>query len=120
MNGCSGYPVPVTIRGVAYPSQSAAARALGVTPTTVWKALESGRLDTVGVRDWKCLRGRPWPNAPRKVSVNGVAFTSMSKAARAVKMHPETFRRKYREALLQHGNVTIEGFSVDQLLEATL
>jgi len=45
-------PVPITIRGTAYPSINAAARALKVTPRCVHKAIEAGTLDRVGVRKW--------------------------------------------------------------------
>lgn len=41
-------PVPVTIRGVTYPSQRAAALALRVHPTLISKALRRGTLDKVG------------------------------------------------------------------------
>ena len=49
--------IPVTIRGTEYPSQRAAARALGVGMGTVCKAIAAGRLDTVGL-------GRPGGNPP--------------------------------------------------------
>jgi len=45
-------PVPITIRGTAYPSINAAARALRVTPRCVHKALEAGTLDNVGLTKW--------------------------------------------------------------------
>lgn len=40
--------VPVTIRGVFYPSQSAAAEALGVHPSLISRAYRRGTLDRVG------------------------------------------------------------------------
>lgn len=49
-------PVPVTIRGVTYPSIGAAARALGVGRTAVQHAIRLGRLDRVGLGP---ARGRP-------------------------------------------------------------
>ena len=45
-------PVPITIRGTAYPSINAAARGEGVTPRCVHKALEAGTLDNVGLTKW--------------------------------------------------------------------
>lgn len=42
-------PVPVTIRGVVHDNVTAAARALNITPCSVWRAREEGRLDTVGL-----------------------------------------------------------------------
>lgn len=47
------HQVAVTIRGVTYPSMSAAARALGVTVQAVWDAVERGNTDGVGLgRNW--------------------------------------------------------------------
>ena len=45
----TGEPVPIRIRGEEYPSESAAARALGVSQSAVHRALERGTLDRVGV-----------------------------------------------------------------------
>ena len=42
-------PKPLAIRGVQFPSQFAAARALGVTPRAIRLAVKSGRLDFVGL-----------------------------------------------------------------------
>ena len=42
-------PVKVPIRGVVYPSMSAAARALKVHISTIRGAIDTGRLDTVGL-----------------------------------------------------------------------
>lgn len=44
---------PVLIRGKHYPSQAAAARALGVSPATVFQALNTGTIDHVGLRSGK-------------------------------------------------------------------
>lgn len=52
---------PVRIRGVDYPSMSAAARALGVTHQAVSCAVETGNLDGVGLR--KAARAKPLPGA---------------------------------------------------------
>jgi hypothetical protein len=46
-------PVEVEIRGVWYPSMSAAGRALNVTTQAIWKALEDGDIDRVGLGRWK-------------------------------------------------------------------
>jgi len=45
-------PAPIAIRGTAYPSINAAARALKVTPRCVHKALDAGTLDKVGLTKW--------------------------------------------------------------------
>jgi len=45
--------VPVVIRGVTYPSMSAAARHFGITPQAVWDAIERGQPDGIGLgRNW--------------------------------------------------------------------
>lgn len=44
----TGRPVPITIRGVSYPSLSAASKALGVTATSIWEARKRGTLENVG------------------------------------------------------------------------
>jgi len=55
-------PVPVTIRGTTYPSQAAAARALGISVQAVHDALNRGRIDYAGLgRNW--WHSRPDPNA---------------------------------------------------------
>lgn len=41
--------VPVRIRGKVYPSQTAAAKALGLTQATIRAALERGTLDVAGL-----------------------------------------------------------------------
>ena len=41
---------PVTIRGVTYESRAEAADALGVSRNTIYKALERGTLENVGLR----------------------------------------------------------------------
>jgi hypothetical protein len=41
--------VPVTIRGITYPSMSAAARHFGITPQAVWDAIERGEPDGIGL-----------------------------------------------------------------------
>lgn len=43
-------PHPVTIRGVTYPSQTAAAKALGVSTSRISNAKREGTLDLVGLR----------------------------------------------------------------------
>lgn len=52
---------PITIRGVTYPNQRAAAVALSVAQSTVNSAKRRGRLDTVGV-------GSNNGNAPKPIS----------------------------------------------------
>ena len=47
--------IPITIRGVEYPSQLMAAEILGVSPPTIYKAKKRGRLHSVGLG----IIGRP-------------------------------------------------------------
>lgn len=42
-------PVPVTIRGVDYPSMTAAAKAFGISVVAIHYARNADRLDTVGL-----------------------------------------------------------------------
>ena len=66
--------IPVKIRGVVYPTQRAAAKALGVSPQTVHHALERGTEDNIGL-------GRQNNNA-RPVTIDGVTYRSRAEAAR--------------------------------------
>lgn len=65
---------PVRIRGVVYPSQRAAAKALGVTPSAVYNALERGAEDNIGL-------GRQNNNA-KPVTIDGVTYRSRAEATR--------------------------------------
>lgn len=67
-------PIPTTVRGVVYPSQCAAARALGVRQTTVNKAARIGTLDNLGTG---------LPNYRKPITVNGVEYPSTRHAERA-------------------------------------
>ncbi len=71
---------PVRIRGVDYPSQAAAARALGVTRNTVNCALERGDIDSIGL----------WVVPKTPVTIRGVEYESASAAARALNLSPST------------------------------
>lgn len=64
------------IRGVYYPSQTAAARALGVNTCVVTKALERGTINNVG----RGKTGRPG----MPVTIRGVTYGSLTDAARAI------------------------------------
>lgn len=67
---------PVMIRGVLYESQAAAGRALGVSQTTIYRGLDEGNIDSVG------LGRNCYPPLP--VTVNGVTHGSINIAARAM------------------------------------
>ena len=82
---------PVRIRGITYPSQRAAARALGVCDATVRKALDAGRIDEVGLNIRRgghpgtpCLyRGKAYPSRAAAAKACGVTKAAVSKAAKA-------------------------------------
>ena len=73
---------PVTVRGVTYPSMTAAARALGVTKQAVSRALDKGTLDGVG------FGRRCEPTYTRPTIVCGVAYPSRRSAAAALGVRP--------------------------------
>lgn len=70
----------IIIRGEVYPSIRAAARALGVTHSTVLKAYHAGRLDGVGL-------GESYPRA-MPVRIRGVVYPSVTAAAAALGVGP--------------------------------
>lgn len=90
----NGMKVPVQIRGVTYPSMAAAARAIGVHCSVVQKALESGRLETVGLRASQGERRKGNSNARRVPLVAfGASFPSRVQAARALGVDKSTLTR---------------------------
>ena len=86
-------PVPTRIRGTLYPSQSAAARALGVPQAAIYLAAEAGTLDNAGL-------GR---NATRRYAaiLDGVRYESQADLARAAGVNPEWLNAKIRKARKQ-------------------
>lgn len=61
--------IPTLIRGVLYPSQVAASRALNVSQGMISHALDQGRLDQVGLQPRRArkanpiyMNGRQWPS----------------------------------------------------------
>ena len=76
-------PVITEIRGEVYPSMTAASKAIGVTVWTIAKAMNEGRLETVGL----------WGKAgkPRSGRWRGVWYPSITAAARAANVPPSTF-----------------------------
>lgn len=73
---------PVTIRGVDYPSQLAAAKALGISVSAICNAKKRGRLDTVGLN--------PKKTEPSPVFIRGVTYPSQYAAAKALGVSPTT------------------------------
>lgn len=84
----SASSTPTLIRGQLYPSQSAAARALGVHPSTVCNALERGTADKIGLAQKgrpgePCyLNGRLWPSRAAAARALGVSTSAISQALR--------------------------------------
>ena len=73
-HGC--VPVPISIRGVVYPSINAAAKAFSVGRWIIIRALDNGALDSIGL-------GAPPVPSDRRTWVNGVEYSSIISAARA-------------------------------------
>ena len=69
--------VPVTIRGVEYPSPIEAAKALNVSRQTIYVARAKGHLDVVGL-------GRGAGNYRHEVTIDHVTYPSHCEAARAL------------------------------------
>lgn len=86
IRGGSWAPVTVLIRGTLYPSQSAAAKALGVTQATVCKALDDGDPDRVG------RRGR----LIQPVIYKGVRYPSIGQAAKAHGIYASTLNSRWK------------------------
>jgi hypothetical protein len=68
-----------TIRGVTYPSVSAAAEAIGVSADAIRKARRRGALDKVGLNPRGREHGLP-------VTIDDVTYPSVPKAAKALGM----------------------------------
>jgi hypothetical protein len=86
----NGEGCPVRIRGAIYPSIRAAARAVGVHPCTVSRALDEGRVDDLGVVTRKgghpgtpCwYRGNRYPSVTVAAVAWGVSKAAVSAANR--------------------------------------
>lgn len=63
---------PVTIRGVTYPSYTAAAKANNVTKAAVMLAATRGTLDNVGL------------GIKKPITINGVKYASQREASKAL------------------------------------
>lgn len=78
--------MPVYIRGVVYPSQAAAARTLGVSASAIWRRLENGTLDDIGLAQVR-----------KPVTLNGVEYSSMTAASKATGRSMRSIRKAMRK-----------------------
>ena len=83
-------PIPITIRGVTYPSRAEAAKALGITYEALRRAINANKLDTVGLNP----RGK---NHGREVYFNGKRYPSIAAAARAAGVSYPTMRERLKK-----------------------
>ncbi|TJZ86143.1 hypothetical protein [Paracoccus hibiscisoli] len=91
--------VPVRVRGVVYPSISAAAYALNVTPSSI-----AGQLARRGAADGAGLGGhaprrRPQPVNSRRCVIHGREFPSIAAAAREIGVNYSHFFREVKRGL---------------------
>lgn len=84
------HKVPVTVRGVSYPSQAAAAEALGVAPSAIHGALERGTMDSVGL-------GRNRHNLV-PMQIGDKVYPSAVEAAKATGVNVKTLRQYVAKA----------------------
>lgn len=75
-------PIPTMMHGRQFPSQAAAARALGCTRFAVWKAIEEGREvgGSRGRKGVKCyVSGKVYPSAKAAADALGVSPQEISR-----------------------------------------
>lgn len=98
----------VTIRGAVYPSQKAAADALGVKSATISAAAQAGTLDFVGLGP--ASGERKASTSRRPVTIGGATYASRAEAAKALGIAPGAIGAALRiiapEAPLQLGGRT--------------
>jgi hypothetical protein len=87
---------PTLIRGVEYPSQTAAARALGIAQSGICKHLDRGTIDTTGL-------GRVTPPG-RSVTIGGTQYTSIAQAARSTGQTRDVIKWAMRKPVTQMPN----------------
>lgn len=79
-------PLPVQIRGVHYPSTNDAARALKVSPTTIYNLQRLGRVDRAGTNHRGQVSARRAP-----ISIGPLRFESRTAAYKSLRMSKSTF-----------------------------
>ena len=97
---------PVTIRGVKYPSQSEAARCLGVRQPVICNAMRTGTLDNVGLRKQRNkYRSENYSDSnplAHPIKFGGVQYSSMRQAARKNDISPNVFRYHWNRGNVEH------------------
>lgn len=76
------HPCPVRIRGVDYPSISAAAEALGLSHTTIHSHLNRGTLDNAGIGRGYGAAHRTTNAKQKAITLGGMHFPSHSALSR--------------------------------------
>lgn len=78
-------PKPITIRGVTYQSQTAAAEALGLSKQAITDAIKRGKPDSAGTGPHKRGGG---PAYFKPLTLGGVHYPSRKAAAKALGVEP--------------------------------
>jgi hypothetical protein len=107
--------IPCEIRGVVYPSITAAARAVGVTPATITQTLNrKGNLETVGLG-----KKNPGPagqtNAAKPITLWGIKFASRTDAAKKLGICRVKFTRSISKAASKTEKETLMMFVMNYL-----
>jgi len=87
-----GINKPITVRGVTYPSRTAAADATGLQAKTLRLAEREGRLDTTGDRSHLC----------KPITVRGVTYPSREQAAKALHVAKATLLNAIAKGTLEN------------------
>ena len=92
-------PKPITIRGVEYPSQAAAGKALGISHNRVYKAALAGRKESLGLGLPGCVK------ATVPVTIRGVSYPSLHAAAKALGIAQSNLSRMRRNGTLDNAGL---------------
>jgi hypothetical protein len=93
--------MPVIIRGVHYPTVTAASLALGVKKITIYSALSRGRLDFVGLGRGHRPKENRISGRAKPCVIGGFAFTSLAAASVALGFKPKYLRDALRKGKAQ-------------------
>ena len=107
--------IPCEIRGVVYPSITAAAKAVGVTPASITQMLDrKGTLETVGLG-----KKNPGPvgktNAAKPITLWGIKFASRTDAAKKLGICRVKFTRSISKAASKTEKETLMMFVMNYL-----